>query len=522
MYYKIALFLSFQLATVWRLPAVESKCSRLPSGNCWVNCMNEIYDVICNGVTSSMLQSDINVFARSPQMIRLYIWSSPKIKRISADVFSSVAAQIVALDLQDLENLDTLPELFDLTNLELLNIWNSPGISDFATELLPPNVKQLSINKIGFDYLLHDFSDFVHFPKVELLVLGNMSLRGWQDGIFKVFPNVRQLRISNSTFGLTNENKEFPEITTIFNLTVSYNNFSLNQPNRSTDFLAALARSFKVQVGGFVDLSYNNISISDDVLRAMDNFAAAASLSLRGNPIVARPEMLSGYFEKFVNLQFLDLGDTKLLPVADMFKGLPGLQTLNIDNNFLNSTDMDYEGSFQGFLASGLISLDCSFCQWELLPTGIPPGSLEILNLRGNLLQNHLEDDLTMTLNFGAFKALRSLDISSNNFTYFRGTNLKDLTALDFLDMSCNPFDRITKEYFDGLPKSLRTLDISMCRQVILRASYCQANKHAVVHCGSYVWDRKTSAPARSILRQRKLQQLCCFLKLSIMSYPSL
>lgn len=70
---------------------IEAKCSRLPSGNCWVNCMQDIFDIMCNAVTAEMVTSDIQVFSGTTQQLRLYIWSSPNITRLSANVFSSVA-----------------------------------------------------------------------------------------------------------------------------------------------------------------------------------------------------------------------------------------------------------------------------------------------------------------------------------------------------------------------------------------------------------------------------------------------
>ena len=90
------LIVVWSIATIFFLSwprGVEGKCSRLPSGNCWVNCMQEIFDIICNGVTAEMVASDIRVFSGTTQELRLYIWSSPNITRLSANVFSSVAGE---------------------------------------------------------------------------------------------------------------------------------------------------------------------------------------------------------------------------------------------------------------------------------------------------------------------------------------------------------------------------------------------------------------------------------------------
>ncbi|XP_055355089.1 toll-like receptor 3 [Paramacrobiotus metropolitanus] len=454
--------------------SAKGKCSRLPSGNCWVNCMQDIYDVICNNVTAEQVQSDISVFAHSPQQLRLYLWLSPTISRLSADVFDSVASQIVALDLQDLTSLDTFPELYNLENLERLNIWNSSLITDFPVELLPTSIKELSLNKIGVTNLVNDFMETPSLPSLTMLILRNLSISSWQTKFLEALPSLTHFMIANSTINLSNDtDQRFPAVKNLQSFTLTYNNFvsqrtsSEQQVKHVSAAFMRIIEALQLQPDAAVDLSHNNIELSDGVLSAIGRLSSASSLNLRGNPIAVNSTTdLSGFFGYFDRLRLLDLGETNITGHG-LLRGLPTLTEVYLDHNHLG-TDAQQHNVFQGLSAVNLTIVDLSHNNLTTLPD-IPQevaAAIRTLNLRYNNLtvfENDRSDHAVTEAYFAAFKNLQSLDLSSNNLSTFAGVTLRQLKNIDFLDLSCNNFKNITKEIFFGISDTLRELNMSMC-----------------------------------------------------------
>ncbi|OQV18320.1 hypothetical protein BV898_07524 [Hypsibius exemplaris] len=449
---------------------VEGKCSRLPSGNCWVNCLQEIFDVICNRVTPEMVRMDVSVFADTTQQLRLYIWSSPLITRLSADVFSSVASQILTVDLQDVVNLEAFPELHLLPKLRRFNIWNSPKLCTLSLELLPASLFRLSINKICVNHFENDFSDVKALPNLQEFVLRNVTIKGWQGSFLKVFPNLTLFEISNSTFDFAAPVSGMTRVESIKKLKLFQNTVAENTTDGSMQFFGSLISSLKVVSGADVDISMNNLEIFD---RATDNlnfaFRMAKRLNVRGNPIRARSEKLSTMFQGFLWLEELDMGLMDLHAVQGMFGGLPSLKSLKLDHN--NLVDISQVDIFENAQFTNLSYLDLSYNGIKHFSTNdtyvqIAPQVL-YLNLAGNSLNIFLpaadkRSEIQRTA-ISSFRSLKTLILADNGISLFSGRHLANLTKLTELDLSCNAFKKLTNEAFIGLSRRLEDIDLSMC-----------------------------------------------------------
>ncbi|OWA52750.1 hypothetical protein BV898_17193 [Hypsibius exemplaris] len=469
---KIFQLRSFTLIFCLIIP-IEGKCSRLPSGNCWVNCMEKIFDVICNSVTATMVRSDIAVFAGTAQEFRLYIWSSPSITRLSADMFQSVAKQILTLDLQDLINLSTFPEVYTLVNLHRFSVWNSPKLLTLSLELLPPSLYRIALNKIGLTHFTNNFADVLEMPNLQEFVLRNLTIKGWQNDFLNVFPQLSLLEISNSTINLAKEDifkkeqdsrasSRLEKLGTLATLKLYHNNAS---KVASHAFFGALLESLIVPTGGEVDLSRNGMAIPSRVFRG-GQLSAAVRINMRGNLL----EGATGMFASFTQLTELDVSWTNLSPIRGTFSGLPALRTLKLHhNNLQNLWQVDI---FDGSASVNLTHLDLSYNDLTILPA--PNSSLSrivsqvtYLNLAGNQLQFYFSNSSGQFGNphtgIAAFVSLETLILSHNRLTVFQGVHLAPLTKLKVLDISCNPLKFLNKETFMDLPPSLFDVDVSMC-----------------------------------------------------------
>ncbi|OQV18319.1 hypothetical protein BV898_07523 [Hypsibius exemplaris] len=458
---------------------VDGKCSRLPSGSCWVNCMQNIFDILCNGVTAEMVRSDISVFAGTNQLLRLYIWNSRNITRLSQDIFSSVAGQILTIDLQDLTALDTFPEVYNVINLRRLSIWNSPNLTALSLELLPRSIYRMSLNKIGLTHFTNDFTETPSLPNLQEFVLRNITIKGWQMDFLKVFPQLTLLEISNSTFdievkepktcgsGLT----EVPTtLRTISSLKLCRNNFVEVTKDNSARFFAALIASLRVLPGATVDISMNNVTISDRSSEWIGGLSLTNQLNMRGNWIVNQLQRGEGaMLVSFDKMEELDLGQTNLRAVQGMFSGLPALRSLILDHN--NLANLSHVDIFEGIQSTNLSFLDLSYNDIRFISPDntfvkIAP-QVKHLNLQGNRLQLFLDSSSSIVQNqptfISAFSNLETLILSNNNFSAFHGFHLASLTKLRVLDISCNPIEFLRKEAFTGLPQSLVDVDVSMC-----------------------------------------------------------
>lgn len=120
--------------------------------------MKDVYDIMCFNATEEILETDLRVFADTDQDFRLYVWKSPLITELSATIFNRVADQILGIDLQDVTELSTFPEVRYLSKLARLNVWNSPLLDALTLEQFSPTVRKIALNKVAIPLLENDFS----------------------------------------------------------------------------------------------------------------------------------------------------------------------------------------------------------------------------------------------------------------------------------------------------------------------------------------------------------------------------
>ncbi|OQV18370.1 putative Leucine-rich repeat-containing G-protein coupled receptor 5 [Hypsibius exemplaris] len=451
----------------------EGKCSRLPSGYCWVNCLQEIFDVICNGVTSEMIRTDIGVFTDTPQQLRLYIWSSPAITRLSADVFRLVRTQLLTIDLQDVTSLDTFPELQNVVNLQRLTIWNSPRLYTLPLELLPQGLNRLELNMVGISHFDNDFGNLVTLPNVTMFSIRNITLRYWQKNFLDTFPKISRLEISDCRVDITEASlggKAVAKVQTITSLRLYHNVFFPETRINSIKFFGTLIESLVVRAGATVDIGMNDLTVTDDGLERIRGFKGSRQFQMPGNALVAQRNKIDSMLDGYDYLEELDMSRTKLVAVRGMFSRLPRLRKLKLDhNNLQNISTVDI---FENSYATNLSHLDLAYNEIEFLPPSdtlvrIAP-QVTHLNLEGNRLRflsntsARLESQLAT---MSAFSNLLTLIISSNGLSEFNGIYLSNLVSLQVLDVSCNPITQLSRETFLGLPQQLVDIDLSMCIQ---------------------------------------------------------
>ena len=196
------------------------------------------------------------------------------------------------------------------------------------------------------------------------------------------------------------------------------------------------------------------------------------SFSTQGNRF-ENSMTITNLFAQFTNLRVLDLTGTDLPISRGAFSGLARLDALLIGGN--DFTDMTAVDMFEGSESRKLRVLDISYNTLTALPEGQIEKiskNLEELNLTGNGLlpmeffQSIADTSDTAYLKptFWAFGSVKHLSLSANNWTTFDGGLLTPLTRLESVDLSCNSFVTITKNYFANIPDSVTKINISMCQ----------------------------------------------------------
>lgn len=145
---------------------------------------------------------------------------------------------------------------------------------------------------------------------------------------------------------------------------------------------------------------------------------------------------------------------------------MPNLKILRISGN--NFRELSVANIFFGSQSKNLSTCDLSDNQLEFLPIGMEAigGKISNLYLRNNELDLQTIYDSTRnyaTPTFDIFPSLEHLDLSGNQMRRFTGSLLGNLSALSNLNIGCNKFKTMTKEFFTGLPKSMRLLNLTFC-----------------------------------------------------------
>ncbi|KAK0085624.1 hypothetical protein PV325_004745 [Microctonus aethiopoides] len=149
------------------------------------------------------------------------------------------------------------------------------------------------------------------------------------------------------------------------------------------------------------------------------------------------------------SVRALRLAGNKLTCIRDGdFDGYPLLKILDLSDNLLNEVEEDALGRLET-----LEKLDLSGNELKIVPRSLP-GSLTLLNLRGNLIETLTFNDLQGIDN------LCSLILSDNSIIKIEEGALSQLPLLTKLDISNNPIKQLPANTLAG-PTSLTDLRMS-------------------------------------------------------------
>ncbi|XP_055332274.1 uncharacterized protein LOC129584179 [Paramacrobiotus metropolitanus] len=446
---------------------VHTQCPTLHSGLCFVDCTNaSLYNIACEDIKGAELYGDLKVYVNSDQPISLSVWDSP-LTRIGNAILNPVSNQMVRLKLDNLLDLQWFPELWNQAKLVELVIMNSPKLDEMPLELLPANIQSITLFRVGITDFVNDFDETPQIPSMEIFIIAQSRINYIQSGFFDSFPNLIDLRIIDAQLFvnevLINVLRTKKPLTS---LQIRGNAFITEQASIKREwFLEDIISNTLVGNGALADFADNSLPIGLGVLLNLENLKRVKKFSLRGNTFSSFA-MLSQRLTDFSQLEELDLSDTGLFVGSGMFAGLKNLKILRLSGNHFH--DLTLVNIFKGCQASSLQKLDLSGNDLELLPAGMETLAKSLTDF--NLSRNKLRLQFIFTYQhirritpLFMFSKLRSLDVSYNNLKIFIGAWLSDLKELTDLNIACNRFQVVTKEYFRNLPRSLKTLNMTFC-----------------------------------------------------------
>ncbi|OWA51530.1 putative Internalin-I [Hypsibius exemplaris] len=448
--------------------SVDAQCPTLPSGFCFVDCTRSVYRIVCENAIGRNLFKDIIMYNNTAQDFELYVWNSRQLTRLTSAIVEPIKNQLVRLELDNLVRLTHFPELTLATKLKVVTIMNSPLLTDLPAELIPQSLESLTLHRVGMTELVNDFEEVQELGNVTSFSFSQGNLSFIQNKYFTLFPNLKSIRLRNNVF--TSQNEYGKVLTTtkgLDSVQVVQNNLTAVPYNMRRKIMQNAFGSLNMSVGSKLDWSDNHMPITVTAIRELKKLANVRYFSIANNKFEDYIS-LTNMFKGFDLLEYIDMSSTGLMKSKSMLSGLPSLKELRLsDNNFrdLTTVNLFYECN-----ATNLQYLELSLNHLRVLPAGLGNISqnLRILNISHNdidLAQISTYDPSRSAATFRDFPELRSLDLSFNHLADqgFNGSMLEQLTKLETLNISCNGFTDITKDFFDGLPYSIKLLNMSFC-----------------------------------------------------------
>ncbi|XP_055332435.1 podocan-like [Paramacrobiotus metropolitanus] len=443
-----------------------SQCPTLQSGKCFVDCTNsDIYHIACEDARGIELYTDLLVYSQSSQQILLSLWSSP-LDQLPSTILEPVANKMQSLELDNWVRLKLFPELHDQYKLKSLRIMNSPRLMEMPLEMLPPQIESIAFYRVGITALFHDFDEVPALPAVNEFIFDGGTLQYIQKQYFTVFPNLTTIKIRGTEFTMGELSREMIiTLRPLKKLHIIGNNFrTVPFSNRERMLEGTIIFAYLDQ-GADMDFSGNHLPVSRMAAVNFEGIRNTRVLSLRDNRFDDYI-FTSRLFHNFTNLETLDLTHTFMLKSVASFSGLPKLRALRIAGNEFE--ELIVSDIFQNSQSVNLELLDLSDNSLVTLPRGVQRvvGNLRVLNLAGNKFHIPSVTDNAEKIHatqFTIFPKLQTLDLSRNRLTSFTATFLNHVQTLTTLNLGCNRFDAIRKEFFIGLPLSLKVLNLTMC-----------------------------------------------------------
>ncbi|XP_055344627.1 transforming growth factor beta activator LRRC33-like [Paramacrobiotus metropolitanus] len=454
-----------------------SGCLKPNSDRCRLDCTADSYDFICVDDAAgnwSVLRSDLDAIGGLKHQVNVYFWNLQATSfQVESDIFGQAEPLLARLSLMNLPGLTKFPMLREATNLVAITILQADNLLDFSTELLPRSIRNISLFQTGITRLENDFIEVPSLPNVQQFVISNGNISFIESNFFKVFSQVSEIVLDRNAFNLTDKaiaDGMFTTLNSLQKFALRNNNFTIMKPEDRVLFFQMTMRSLNVSKDTVVDLSNNRLEVEQETLDCIRALKDVKELSLRGNPF--RNSMsITNLFLDFKNLRSLDLSDTNLPISNGTFASLYLLDELRLGYNGFG--DMTAVDMFKGSKSTMLRVLDLSYNSLTALPDGDiqSVGSyLEELDLMGNNLlpfefpqYADLVNETDPVPTFASFLEIRFLDLSWNNWTAMDGRLLTPLRNLQTVDLSCNWFQHITRDFFSNMPRSLKTINMTFC-----------------------------------------------------------
>ncbi|XP_047968371.1 receptor-like protein 33 isoform X1 [Salvia hispanica] len=276
-----------------------------------------------------------------------------------------------------------------------------------------PSIDSLILSNNQFSGQINEVVPIIKHSNLNILDLGSNRIGGPIPNFFFQLRNLSDLRLPDNLFNGTFELNKIQSLTSLFELTLSNNNLSVDTTNMSSSSYNLIG----------LQLSSCNLYDFPDLRNASSLFV----LNLSNNHL--RGDIPSWIWE--TKKTYLDLS----------FNLLTGLKKPPISSNFIDSTVLLANNRLTGMIPSSFCNasffrdLDFSF---NNLSGSIPPCLIkknlvsQVLNLRGNKISGVIPDQ------FSSGCDLETFDVSNNNLGGKVPMSLGNCTSLLVMNVADN------------------------------------------------------------------------------------
>ncbi|XP_055330865.1 chaoptin-like [Paramacrobiotus metropolitanus] len=410
-----------------------------------------------------------NVSLPDSKGINLFIWSSTDIVELESGVFSPIQKQLKSLHLYNVSNLINFPVLRE-SQIRTLKIQLAPGVTQFNAELLPATIEKIVLMATGITQLQVDLQEVIPMQNMKLFAFAHHTITGLSNDFMDIFPNLETLTFTDNIVSMARIPDSLFTTKSLLKTFVAVNN-TFTSTFVQQQLFETIIENLNVDNGSVVNLAGNNLQITKDAVTAFSSINTTRKVVFAGNQFdqfFSAGEMFRG----FEFLQDLDLSNTGVPKQVGLFRKLTVLRKLDLSGNRFR--DLARIDIFQN-LTSPLETLDLSDNIMMAIPKSESftnlTATLQELILRGNKFHSDLLDvpdensyPAPVPLEF-TFPKLTRLDLSKTGLKTFKGSWTANFPVLRTLDISCNKFKQVTREFFVDLTPSLEVLVMEFCAE---------------------------------------------------------
>ncbi|OQV23179.1 putative Carboxypeptidase N subunit 2 [Hypsibius exemplaris] len=474
---RIVILISALCATLSQSHSDSIKCPILPSGRCWVDCNKEIHELICENGHWDSIHRDLRHYADNIEpkgsKVEFVIWNSDEITNVDHNLLAPILPVLQSIVLQDLINLRFIPMLRDAPVLEEFELSHCEQVTELDLSHLPPTLTRLKLSYTGITRLEYVTGTPFTFPHLTMFTYEQSRLHTIRGGFFKSFPALGQLFILDNSVVWDSSVVDwdiFATVQPLWYFAMSNNNLLGGTPdNVNTLLFKSILDSLNPSPSSTVTINNNGFRMEQFAFANFSRLSPAATLSLRDNHFINVDT--AGLFADFTNLYTLDIGQSDFVVRANTFQGLPKLDTLKLDNNYLANTFLDND-MWSGSESFALRSIELEHSSLEEMPVGQFRDilrNLQRMTLTGNNIRfPEINFPSNPATTFLPYKNLTYLNLDSMGLTTFNSRLVEPLTKLKELHLSCNAFTEITKDFFTYIASDLEQLTLDFCHDDLI------------------------------------------------------